>query len=85
MEAPSSLSWRPWWERPGVLHPVRDATPDGCLEQTAVSTSCSTHTDPATGEPIRHCIKLYRRYLKCKGRCERGDAPRGPADETTGP
>ena len=50
----------------------RDATPENCTEERFASTQCSTVVDPATGEPVRHCVKLYRRYLKCAGRCERG-------------
>ncbi len=47
----------------------RDATPEHCTEERFASTQCSTVVDPATGEPVRHCVKLYRRYLKCAGRC----------------
>lgn len=46
----------------------RDATPEHCTEERFASTQCSTVVDPATGEPVRHCVKLYRRYLKCAGR-----------------
>ncbi len=26
-----------------------------------------------TGEPVRHCTKLYKRYLKCAGQPEKVD------------
>lgn len=58
-----------WWERgPGVVA-CRDATAQGtqCREEVSVSTSCSTSADPATGEPVRRCVKIYRRYLDCAG------------------
>ena len=64
---------RPWWERVPASTPTvlcRDATASGdqCVEKVYISTECSTVTDEATGEPVKHCVKLYRRYLKCAGR-----------------
>ena len=53
----------------GATVQCRDSTPEHCTEERFASTQCSTVVDPATGEPVRHCVKLYRRYLKCAGRC----------------
>lgn len=57
---------RAWWERDTV--PCRHATPSNqCSEHTWISTECETELD-ATGEPVKRCVKLYKRYLKCAGR-----------------
>lgn len=59
-----------WWERglPGTVA-CRDATAHGsaCREEVSESTSCTTSTDPASGEPVRRCVKIYRRYIDCAG------------------
>jgi len=75
-EASSSSTWGsalvgPWWERAGSTVPCRDSTASGsgpCVENVYSSLECSTVVDEATGEPVRRCVKLYRRYLKCAGR-----------------
>lgn len=64
---------QPWWERgsPALLglQPCRDASPaHGCSEETLTSVHCSSSVDEATGEPVRHCVKLLKRYLRCAGR-----------------
>lgn len=60
----------------GATVQCRDSTPEHCTEERFASTQCSTVVDPATGEPVRHCVKLYRRYLKCAGRCAPSTAAR---------
>lgn len=68
----SALGVQPWWERSTV--PCRDASAsDSCVEHTWLVTECETVVDPATGEPVKHCVKLYKRYLKCAGRPETVD------------
>lgn len=62
---------KPWWEHQRGTVNCRDASvPQGgpCTEESFTSTHCSTTTDPATGEPVRHCVKLLKRYLRCAGR-----------------
>ena len=65
---------RGWWEKPlaapaAAAVPCRDATASGaCVERFIQSVECETVVEPATGEPVRRCLKLYKRYLKCAGR-----------------
>lgn len=61
---------QPWWERGSpLLQPCRDATPQGCSEEVLTTLHCSSSVDEETGEPVRHCVKLLKRYLRCAGRC----------------
>lgn len=66
MAGPSELV-SPWWERGAV--PCRDATPradSGCTEMVLTRTECETVLE--SGEPVRKCLKLYKRYISCAGR-----------------